>query len=899
MSNEWLVAGLVLAGRVTLVLAVALLATSLMRRASAASRHFVWLLAAVAVLLLPVLSLAVPAWRVVPGLSWLRPVSRPDVAVVAAPAIPAIPVVAAPVKPAVPYVTARGESVAPRAVVGSGPRAGTVEAAGAGLGTGWGAAVSGDAGAAAPTAVPAHSGARRSLSWSLAVLVAWAVGTALRMAYVLVGRTRVRQLTRSSRRVWSGRLVDGLQDVARELGIARPVRLFTRPDAMPITWGFFYPGVLLPEVAGSWSAARLRAVLQHELAHVARADALTQLLAEMMCAVHWYNPLAWLACSRLRSEREHACDDLVLLRGTRATDYAGELLDLARSYGGAGGRGHAAMAMARQSSLKSRLRALLDERRSRSRVGRRTAAAFTGAAALVVLPVSGLAPAGTLPFSMSETVPVGAVAPASAATVGMGAATMPVASSAADGVVASGGTTTAGVSVAGGVTVPAGSAGGGIQQQGTTCLERRRTDHNSTSVNRNDDEYHLTYDRGDCDGDIRIRGKLRFNDDFTRLVGISSGGSVRMEENYGRDSRRLDIAPDGNGLEYTWRVNGKEQPFDAAGQQWLSAMLVGMFRQLGYMAEERALSILQRQGVQGLLQEAGLLDSDYVQSKYLKVAIESGQLDAAGVERVLDMADRMLDSDYYRASLLTTVAADVQLDDATRAVFLKAAGKLESDHYRHQVLTAVLKKGGLTPAQVATVLDHSAAIKSDYYRAGVLLSVAERYGMNATVRAAYLKAAQEIGSDYYKAQVLDKLLAGSRLAPDQTAQVIAAAASIQSDTYLAKILNEIDVASLTSPALQQAFLRAAATIDSDHYLRGVLVHYLDGQRLTDAQLRFVLTAAKQIESDTYLADVLIRIAQTYPLEGATRQQFMDLLDSIESEHYHGKVASALVSAGRN
>ncbi|MEJ2184469.1 MAG: M56 family metallopeptidase [Gemmatimonadota bacterium] len=870
MSNEWLVPGLVLAGRVTLVLALALLTTSLMRRASAAVRHFVWLLATVAVLLMPVLSLVMPEWRVVPGVSWLR--ATPS----------AMAVAAAPAATAGHAAAGRAESVAPRAVVGGAPQAPVVDAPGVGPGMGGAASVSGEDGGPGPKGVPPRGGPTRSTSWPLVALIVWVAGAALRMAYVLAGHARMRQVTRSSRRVRSGPLVDVVQETAREFGIARPVQVFTRRDAMPITWGFLDPGVLLPEVAGSWSRARLQAVLRHELAHVARADTLTQMLAEWMCALHWYNPLAWLACSRLRAEREHACDDLVVLRGTRASEYAGELLGLARSYGLPAGGGHAAMAMARRSTLNARLRALLDDRRSRSRVGRRTAAAFTGAAALVVLPLSGLAPTHAPPRPMAPD-PTAAGVPVS-----------PMAAVASGSPAA--GPADATLQVSG--TIPAPSTRAADRQQATPCLQRHPTGHNSTSVNHHDDVYRLSYDRGDCDGAIRIRGTLRFNDDFTRLVGISGGGSVRMEENYGRESRRLDIVPDGKGLGYTWRVNGKEQPFDAAGQQWLSAMLVGMFRQMGFMAEERALSILRRQGVQGLLREADLLESDHVQSQYLKVAIESGHLDDAGVRRVLDVAGRMLDSDYYLASVLTTVADDFQFDDATRDAFLKAAGTLESDHYRHQVLIAVLKKGDLTPAQVATVLDYSTAITSDYYRAGVLMSVADRYGMNATVRAAYLKAAQEIESDHYKAQVLDKLLANSQLAPDQVAEVIAAASSIQSDSYLAGILNKIDVASLTSPALQQAFLRAAATLDSDHYMHQVLVHYLDGQKLSPAQLRFVLTAAKQIDSDHYLADVMVRIAQKYPLEGDTRQQFLRLLDSIESEHYHGEVASALLRAGR-
>jgi beta-lactamase regulating signal transducer with metallopeptidase domain len=51
----------------------------------------------------------------------------------------------------------------------------------------------------------------------------------------------------------------------------------------------------------------------------------------MACAFYWFNPLIWYAAGRLRVEREQACDDYVLRIGTKPSDYADHLLDIARS----------------------------------------------------------------------------------------------------------------------------------------------------------------------------------------------------------------------------------------------------------------------------------------------------------------------------------------------------------------------------------------------------------------------------------------------------------------------------------------------------------------------------------------------------------------------------------------
>ena len=126
----------------------------------------------------------------------------------------------------------------------------------------------------------------------------------------------------------------------------------------------------MPADADAWPAERLRIVLLHELAHVKRRDCLTHMLAQISCALYWFNPLAWMAARHLRTERERACDDLVLAAGTRGPDYADQLLEIARVM--RSGRfpallAGASLAMAHRSQLEGRLMAILDPTVPRSR----------------------------------------------------------------------------------------------------------------------------------------------------------------------------------------------------------------------------------------------------------------------------------------------------------------------------------------------------------------------------------------------------------------------------------------------------------------------------------------------------------------------------------------------------
>ena len=194
------------------------------------------------------------------------------------------------------------------------------------------------------------------------ILLLWALGALFITLKLLGGLARLAWVSTRSRVVDKDDWTQSVLAVCRSLGLARPVRVLQSADvtAMPMTWGIVRPRILVPAGAMEWSADRRRAVLSHELAHIARHDWLVQMCAELARSLYWFHPLVWFATASLRNESERACDDAVLNGGIDASDYANQLLDLARTLKSAHRGWSAALAIARPTNLERRFIAMLN-----------------------------------------------------------------------------------------------------------------------------------------------------------------------------------------------------------------------------------------------------------------------------------------------------------------------------------------------------------------------------------------------------------------------------------------------------------------------------------------------------------------------------------------------------------
>ena len=290
VARQWLAIVFEVSIQFTVLTAIVAAALFVLRSLPPRVRYVVWLVV--------LLRLAIPAGLTSPRGALPSPVARP-------------PSVAFPVADGAPVNRLPGSEGAETSgshAVGAGSTAGSGAA-------GW------------------HIPSGAAMSSAGFLFMAWGVGTLglLTVHLVRSGRRRLRMVgAMEPLPAEVDRRIDRLR---AQLGMRRPVDVrVVHDDAIdgPAIQGFITPCILLPSsLIESWRREELDPALLHELIHIQRLDPAVRALANLLQIAYFFHPLAWWVGSRLREEREMACDDAVVSRlGGEKRTYLRALLRL-------------------------------------------------------------------------------------------------------------------------------------------------------------------------------------------------------------------------------------------------------------------------------------------------------------------------------------------------------------------------------------------------------------------------------------------------------------------------------------------------------------------------------------------------------------------------------------------
>jgi beta-lactamase regulating signal transducer with metallopeptidase domain len=750
-----------------LIIAAALVAYFL-RGKSAAARHAAWTAAVIGHLAIPAFAVLLPQWKIplLPAPAWLD-TNVADVA---------------------PVITRVEEST---------PSVSASEAK-------------------TPATRPATPAVTPSANrpWSSLSVVAWLwiLGGAFVMLRLAVGTWKVGRLAKRGDRVDDGEWLSLTQRLANRLGITRPLTLL-RGDklAVPVTWGVVYPAVLLPEDSVEWPEARRRFVLVHEMAHVKRFDALTQLVAQIAVAIFWFDPLMWLAVHRMRVEREHACDDYVIRDGTKPSLYAGELLEMVQSIGSPrherAAPAFAALAMARRSEFEGRMLAILDSRLDRHTLGRRSTVAATVMLALLVLPLAALRP-------FERGLPTKTVAATTASP-----------------------TTTA---------KPKGPVREILDYSCDSAMRapvRQTLQHVHVDIDDNGDpannivEYMNTQEAS-C-AQAAVIGDTKFAND--RLIALNGDAYVVLREKTQSTDRSIRITRRDNGtMEFAPMLNGKPAPFDDSMRAWLARFLPAVLTEASIGVPERVARDMARGGVDAVLDRIAHITSTLSKRNHYEALLDGRPLTDAEYRKISRHASLTLSSSPTDLdAVLTRVAAGPA--KGTKGLGKAVARLADAQAAMAQALGTALKANSSSGDSAATLTNYAVSDDPEM----ILMS---------------LKGAEALSSDTDKRVLLQTVAAGAlrRKDPALRSAFFKAAESMSSDTDLRVVLVAALPYGHADPAVTENVLRLVADqLSSDGEKRVTLTTALEQRLIKTAAIRDkFMKAAESISSGDDLRIVM-------------------------------------------
>jgi beta-lactamase regulating signal transducer with metallopeptidase domain len=180
-----------------------------------------------------------------------------------------------------------------------------------------------------PVATTVSPTAQSFVNWPLMALALWVLGAAAIIGYVVYRQYQFHQLIKREAELAPLDFQEMTHVIARKIGLKKtPVVYQSLISKSPMVTGLAHPIILLPAwFEEDYTPTEQHAAILHELTHIKRGDLWALPLSYLFLASQWFNPLAYFALRKFKSDQEAACDATLLATGeTQTRDYAGTLV---------------------------------------------------------------------------------------------------------------------------------------------------------------------------------------------------------------------------------------------------------------------------------------------------------------------------------------------------------------------------------------------------------------------------------------------------------------------------------------------------------------------------------------------------------------------------------------------
>ena len=382
----------------------------------------------------------------------------------------------------------------------------------------------------------------------------------------------------------------------------------------------------------------------------------------------------------------------------------------------------------------------------------------------------------------------------------------------------------------------------------------------SNSLNEDDRgrSWRLKSSAPGCQIDLKQDGRIEFTDDFNDIKSLSAGGSFELSVLKGGIRRDLSVSSKNGSLARTWKVDGRERPYDDDARKWFAAFLIDLDHQTAAGVDSRVPALLGRGGVSAVLKETEQMPSDYARSIYYTKLAAATKLTAAELAAILDQATSLHADDYHATELLQNLALP-QLSDATvHAAALRLLAAVKSDLYVAQGIQTLTRDNRVVKDDVDFAIAAASRMSSDHFKAEVVRTLMGTGRVDSAVRTRLATITTDMHEDYDINDVIEQLMAGAS----------------------------------AETSARRTMLEAAGRIKSDNYRATSLKALLKDRSLVEMDLLDFVAAARKMTTDSFKAEVLIAIARHSPPTPRVRDAVATAADSL-ARQYRDSVRQAV------
>jgi len=385
-------------------------------------------------------------------------------------------------------------------------------------------------------------------------------------------------------------------------------------------------------------------------------------------------------------------------------------------------------------------------------------------------------------------------------------------------------------------------------------------DHNKTHTYKNNN--------GVTNTQLEYRGKIVFTDDETDVKYISPGGFLRFSKRSFGTKRTISLEGESNGKIYReYREGSKKINFEPDGKRWMASVLSEIIRTTGIGASERVKKFYAKGGINVLLAEISLIQSNYVKSIYYDASFRLPNLKTGEMALLINDAGNQVSSSYELSQILIGNASLYSKHTKALLAAIEAASKIGSSYNQSKVYKHLLTKADLSDTEIGEIIKKMSKISSSYDKSKVLQAMITD---DLSVQNVKLIIAEIglINSSYEQSKVLKALFKSQSIEALDFNILLTAISKINSTYEQSSILRQLVTTKKLNLEQLNALAQASISINSSYEQSRFLKSLIAEQTLDEASINSILAVIDDISSSYEQSNVL-QLIIAHPSFGKT------------------------------